>query len=173
MGGVQMTKKEALEKMMTPEMKDGIRELQSAVEVYNRNSNDITYGEVILAFFTAAKYEKVAFCPVESMHMDKGAFEPGKVNTTIGKCYVLCTSPEEAALCPEPVIVVIGMDHIVATAAEDPACGGLCLNPYGGYPCTLPREYIRRILGMRPSERPTNLTPAKKRDSDGSVEYYQ
>ena len=91
-----MTKKEALEKMMTPEMKDGIRELQSAVEVYNRNSNDITYGEVILAFFTAAKYEKVAFCPVESMHMDKGAFEPGKVNTTIGKCYVLCTSPEEA-----------------------------------------------------------------------------
>lgn len=143
-----MTKKESLAQMMTPEIKEGLQDLQAAVLKYYKDSNDITYGEVLLAFFKAAKEEKVAFCPAESMDTEKNSFEPGKVNTTVGKCYVLCTSPEEAALCPEAVIVLVGMDHIVANAAEDSACGGLCLNPYGGHPCTFPRDYIRRILKM-------------------------
>ena len=143
-----MTKQESLARMMTPEMKDAIRELQEAVSKHNRNSNELTYGEVLMAFFAAAKSAKAAYCPVESMNTDTKSFEPGKVKTTVGNCYVICTSPEEAALCPEEVIVLIGMDHIVTAAAEDTTCNGLCLNPYGGNPCTFPRDYIRRILGM-------------------------
>ena len=141
-----MDKKEAAAKMMNQEQKEAIRELQEAVERYNRNSSDKTYDEVLFAFFMAAKNAKAAFCPVESF--ESNGFMPGKAATTGGMSYVLCTSPEEAALCPEEVVVVIGMDVIVARAAEDSSCNGLCLNPYGGHPCFFPRDYIRRILGM-------------------------
>ncbi len=144
-----MTKKESLARMMTPEMKEGIRELQEAVAKYNRNSNDITCGEVLVAFVAAVKSGGAGYCPVESMNPEADSFEPGKVKTTAGKCYVICTSPEEAVLCPEKDIVLIGMEHIVSTAAEDTECNGLCLNPYGGHPCTFSREYIRKILGMK------------------------
>ncbi len=90
----------------------------------------------------------MAFCPIASVNTHEKGFVPGKIETTDGKMYVLCTSPEEAALCPEETIVLIGMDSIVATASDDPDNNGICLNPCGRHPCFFPRDYIRRILGM-------------------------
>ncbi len=143
-----MNKRETLEKAMTLEQREAIRELQEAILKYNKSSNDQTYGEVLVAFFMAAKNAKVAFCPVASVNTNAKGFIPGKTETTDGKMYVLCTSPEEAALCPEEIIVLIGIDSIVSTAADDPDNNGICLNPYGGHPCFFPRDYIRRILGL-------------------------
>ena len=103
---------------------------------------------MLSAFFTAARDAKAAYCPVASFDFENNGFTPGKAVTADGSCYVICTSPEEAALCPEESVVVIGMDIIVAHVAGDPSCIGICLNPYGGRPCFFPMDYIRRILGM-------------------------
>jgi hypothetical protein len=144
-----MNKRDTLEKAMTSEQKDGIQELQEAFMKYSKNSNDKTYGEVLLEFFLAAKNTKVAFCPVASVNTKEKGFIPGKMETTNGKMYVLCTSPEEAALCPEEIIVLIGMDRVVEIAADDQDNNGICLNPHGGHPCFFPREYILKILGTQ------------------------
>ena len=144
-----MNKRDTLEIAMTPEQKEGIQELQETFLKYSRNSNDKTYGEVLLAFFLAAKNSKVAFCPVAAINTKEEGFIPGKTETTDGKMYVLCTSPEEAALCPEEIIVLIGMDRVVGIAADDQDNNGICLNPYGGHPCFFPREYIQKILGTQ------------------------
>ncbi len=141
-------KREVLSGMMTPEQKAGIRELQDAVIGYVRNGDREHYEKVLFAFFAAARDGKAAYCPAESFNSEEKTFEPGKAVTSEGKMYVVCSSPEEAALCPEKSIVVIGMDHILAVAAEDPEVNGICLNPYGIRPCFFPRDSIRRILGM-------------------------
>ena len=143
-----ISKLEALRKMMTPERAEEIRDLQEAVAEFSRDGNDENYGKVLLAFFTAAKDARLAFSPVESLDMEKKGVVPGKVMTSGGKCYVVCTSPEEAALCPEGIIVLVKLDKMAVNGAEDPSCNGICLNPYGGHPCLIPRDYIRRILGI-------------------------
>ena len=142
-------KREVLNGMMTPEQKDAIHELQEAVISFVKNSDQEHYEKVLFTFFIAAKNGTAAYCPVESFNSEEKTFEPGKVATSDGKMYVVCSSPEEAALCPEESIVVVGMDHIIAAAAGDPDTNGVCLNPYGIRPCVFPRENIRRILGMK------------------------
>lgn len=141
-------KREVLDGMMTPEQKKDIRELQEAVLDFVRNGDQKSYEKVQLAFFAAARDGKATYCPAESFNSGEKTFEPGKVATTDGKMYVVCSSPEEAALCPDESIVVIGTDHIVAAAAGDPDANGICLNPYGMRPCFFPRAYIKRIPGM-------------------------
>ncbi len=143
-----MNKLDTLKKAMTPEQKEDIRELQEAILKFNKDGNDQTYGEVLRAFFMAAKNAKAAFCPVDSMNIEEKGFIPGKIVTTNGKMFVLCTSPEEAALCPEEIMVLVGMDRIVAMAYDDSDNNGICLNPYGGHPCFFPRDYIRIILEL-------------------------
>lgn len=141
-----MNKRDALDQLMTPAQKEAIRTLREAVAKFYKDSRQEVYEQVLLAFFTAVREGKAAWCPAESFDSAAGSFEPGKVKTSEGMMYVLCTSPEEAALCPEDSVVVIGMEPIVATAAEDTKCNGLCLNPYGIRPCYLPRDTIRRII---------------------------
>ncbi len=141
-------KRETLEKAMTQEQKEDIRELQEAILKYTKEFSDQNYRELLVAFFMAARNAKVAFCPVSLVNTKGEGFVPGKIETTDGEMYVLFTSPEEAALCPEGIIVLIGMDRIVALASDDPDCNGVCLNPYGGYPCFFPREYIRKAFGL-------------------------
>ena len=142
-------KRKVLDDMITPEQKAAIRDLQDAAIGFVRNGDQEHYEKVLLTFFIAAKNGTAAYCPVESFNTEEKTFEPGKVSTSDGKMYVICSSPEEAALCPDESIAVVGMDHIAAAAAGDPDTNGICLNPYGIRPCVFPREYIRRILGMQ------------------------
>ena len=145
---MKANKRDTLDRLMTPDQKEAIRELRDAVIRFYKDSSPKVYEQVLVAFFTAVRDGKAAYCPAESFDSAAGTFEPGKVKTSDGMMYVLCTSPEEAALCPEDSVVVIGMDHIVGTAAEDQKCNGVCLNPYGVRPCVLPRDVIKRMINI-------------------------
>ena len=84
----------------------------------------------------------MAFIPLADCPTNKKQTVPGSVNTSFGKCYVLCTNQEEALLCPDKYGLMYDIHTLLVKAAEDDTFTGVCINPYGGHPCLIPREYI-------------------------------
>ena len=108
--------------------------LEKAVAEYDQDESEEHFKALCLAFIHAVKGKVSGFSPFTDN--DRAAYcEDGD-----GSWYVICTSPEEAELCPENRILLFNMDDVVKITVCDRRHDGLCLNPYGGHPCHLRRE---------------------------------
>ena len=119
---------------LSPEQMELRSRLEKAVAEYNQEESEENFRALCLAFIYAAKGKVSGFSPFDENNWS--AYHEAEN----GSWYVICTSPEEAALCPEDRILLFNMDDVVKVTVRDRKHDGLCLNPHGGHPCFLRRE---------------------------------
>ena len=121
-------------RFLSPEQLELRGKLEQAVAESNQEASEEHFKALCLAFIYAAKGKVSGFSPFTD------ANQAACCEDENGSWYVICTSPEEAELCPENRILLFNMDDVVKVTARDRRRDGLCLNPYGGHPCYLRRD---------------------------------
>ena len=116
------------DKAMTEEQKERRQNLDKAYKDYCREESKDHFSELRFAFIMAAKSGVCGFSPFTVTR------QAAYYETENGSWYILMTTPEEAALCPEEMILYFNMDTVVRMAILDDRYSGLCVNPYGGHP---------------------------------------
>ena len=146
------TVKEAYEEeagSLPPEQLKFRGELEKAVAEYNRDGSEMNFKRLCIVFIFAACKEVSGFSPFA----ENGRAAPYEGKD--GSWMVICTSPEEAALCPENKILLFNMDDVVKVTIRDRRYKGLCLNPYGGHPVLLERNslwMLREAVARGPAD---------------------
>ena len=118
--------------------------LHAAYIKFAEDKDQKAYEEFLFNFFMFAKERCNVHIPIEIYGQDQMNY--GLVHTTDGYYFVVCTDAEELCKCPEEVSGVIPLDKIVDLMANDDEVRGICVNPYGLFPCFIPQEYARRLL---------------------------
>ena len=149
-----VSKKEAAEKIwqqlnekMTPGQRRSLQKLNDAFDAYKGDLNRGHDFDLKASLVLAAMDGVLGFVPVKAMTKTNTVLGFGKTGN--GQYwYVLCTSPEEAALCPEEILTCMKLETIVVKAIQNKDFAGLWLNPYGGHKCSISREDLALYSAM-------------------------
>lgn len=142
------SKEDALWDMFTPEIRRQIVDVIHAVDNYKVDRSDEAYTKLTVSVLLAATRNAAMFAPVTGLSKDKKGMELGTFESPAGKGYVLCTSPEEAAACPEQIIILVNSAAIVRRAVADTEYKGIYINPYGKWPVFFQRDHILMLLDL-------------------------
>ena len=139
-------KKGSLEELEIPFFQEDLRELNQAYDEYCKETTQLTYMQLVCNVMNSMMDHIDAFTPFFDDTTRLGRTTPSKVKTTVGWCYVICTSREEAALCPDKFCIMLSTKEIISKAFFDENANGVCINPYGDHPCLIPREYLLLLI---------------------------
>lgn len=146
------SKEETLRDVFTPEIRRGIADVILDVDHYKEDRSDASYTKLAVSILQAASRNAAMFAPVTGVTKDGKGMIMGTYESPAGKGYVLCTSPEEAAACPEQIIVLVNSGAIVQRAVADKEYKGIYINPYGKWPFLLQRDHIILLLQLMGKE---------------------
>ena len=147
------SREEALQDMFTPEIRSAMADVNRDLDRYRVERSDEAYTKLAVSILSAASRGAVMSTPVTGLSKDGKGMELGTYESSVGKGYVLCTSPEEIAACPEPMIVFVNSGAVVQRAINDTEYKGIFINPYGKSPILLRREHMIMILQLMEKSR--------------------
>ena len=150
-------KQDSIKDLAKPEYLDVLGDINKAFEEYKQAVNENTYLQLAVSLLNATREQACVFTPFHNSERpeNRGATIPGTVRTTKGNCYVICTTAEEAALCPDKFGILMTVSEILGFAVRDEDANGVCINPYGENPCLIPREYFLRLMNPIQAEEKT------------------
>ena len=157
------SKAETLAATFTPEMQKSLRDVNLAAERYKTDRSDGAYTALLAAVLTAAAGGALMFAPVSGLSGDQKGVELSSFRAGPVEGLVLCTTPEEAARCPEEMMILVRASAVVSAALRDREYRGIYLNPYGPVPCLLRKEHMATLLRLMQPD-----TPAT--DSEGGLQ---
>ena len=108
------------------------------------------YEEFLCKFFKFA--EESGDVPVLVKYYNKGQMHYARhayVNTTQGHYLGICTDPDECAKAPINETLVMGLDFLIEVMLEDDRVKGICVNPYGDFPCFIPQEHVQQLYDRK------------------------
>ena len=161
-------KENSLKELADPLFRDGLRIVNQAFEEYSRDVNHQTYAALAVAVLNTLMDDTIlVFTPYFDDKANLGRTTPSKVQTSMGQCYVVCTTPEEAALCPDKFCIMMSTNEIISKAHKDEDANGVCINPYGEHPCLITREHLLILIkSMQDPVEPDNSAPEENKTGD-------
>ena len=118
--------------------------LHTAYMKYAEERVQEAYEEFLFNFFLFTKDGCNVHVPVS---IDaNGRINYGLVNTTDGYYYSVCTNADELCRCPDDSSAVVALDKLLVHMLHDKNIKGICINPYGDFPCFIPQQYAKHII---------------------------
>ena len=147
------SREDSLREMFTPEIRNAMADVIRDLDRYRVERSDEAYTKLAVSILSAASWGAVMSTPVTGFSKDGKGMELGTYESPAGKGYVLCTSPEEVAACPEQMVVLVDSAAIVQRAIAEKEHKGIFINPYGKSPVLLQREHMIMILQLMEKSR--------------------
>ena len=138
---------EQMNEKAAPAQRRSLQRLNEAFGVYREGLRADRRHRLRAALVLAAKEGCMCFVPAREMTADRMIPAYG-MNTVAEPCYMICTSPEEAALCPEKVLGCMKLESVISRTVRDKGFAGLWLNPYGGHRFYISREDLSLYCAM-------------------------
>ena len=117
--------------------------LNDAYIKYAKEKAKDSYAEFLLCFFMSAKESCNVNVPTD---INDQGMNYCLVNTTDGPYYIVCTNADELCKCLSESSVIVTLDKMLVRMLNDSDVKGICVNPYGDFPCFIPQEYARRVV---------------------------